>query len=355
MARIRANQSTVSYDVTISTFGLKGHSVVTQLTSAESKLLSDAISALESDFSFLDKLLVTLTPEITSSSPDIAVRAHYLPFRNGKPMTGELLDTIRAYICNFALSRAEIEDTHSLVKTSSPQDAMIAYNRLRDTASDIYIKAQKSTNRNGECGELLLYLLIEWFLKAPQVVAKMSLKTSTTMPVHGSDGIHVRYDQANDKLWFIWGESKLHASLDGAISAALKSVGEALKYEKQKTDLNLVKRNFDVSGLPTTVKATFLNHLNPLHESYFNKLDVSACLIGFDFDGFATLGSVRGNTLEDEFRKSLRTELVGACNKLQTATAANGITHHRLEMFFLPFESVDQLRIDFQNLIGWKS
>ena len=232
---------------------------------------------------------------------------------------------------------------------------MIAYNKLRDTAADLFIKAQKSTNRNGECGELLLYLLIEWFMKAPQVVAKMSLKTSGSMPVHGSDGIHAKYDDETGKLWFVWGESKLHATMAGALKAALASVADAIKFDKQKTDINLVRRNFDASGLPPGVKQALLDHLNPLRDAYYKKIDVSACLIGFDFPGFATLSGVAPEGLEDVFVDSLRAGIVNETATLGKLIKDNAIEHHRLELFFLPFESVDQLRVDFQNLIGWKS
>ena len=42
----------------------------------------------------------------------------------------------------------------------------------------------------GELGELLLFCFLKTHLKAPKILSKLELKTSTQMYVHGSDGIH---------------------------------------------------------------------------------------------------------------------------------------------------------------------
>jgi hypothetical protein len=196
--------------------------------------LGDMVASLKNNFSILSALIKTLAPSTTCGGGHITIRAHYLPFRNGKPRVGELLDVIRGYICNFAMSRAEIDSVHQKVSAMTPQERMVAYNKLRDDAADLFIKAQISTNRNGECGELLLYLLTEWILDAPQILAKMSMKTNASMPVHGSDGIHIKYDEALDKLIFFWGEAKLHATVNGAMASAVSSIANTLQYDKLK-------------------------------------------------------------------------------------------------------------------------
>jgi hypothetical protein len=313
------------------------------------------IASISNDFSHLETLIKTLIHTVKCEDGNVIIRVHYLPFRSGKPCTGELLDTIRGYICNFAMSRAEIEAVHNSVASASPQQRMIAYNKLRDDAADLFIKAQKSTNRNGECGELLLYLLTEWILEAPQVLAKMSLKTNAQMPVHGSDGIHVKYDPVTDGLIFFWGEAKLHATVTGALGSAITSISSALKYDKMKEDINLVRRYINFSGLPTMGQAKLLEFLDPLSPKSQKRTDASACLIGFDFDGFAKLSSVPTAQLEDKFKALLADGVKSATKDLETKLKAAGVSHHRMEVFFLPLQSVEELRIYFQNRIGWKS
>jgi hypothetical protein len=312
------------------------------------------IASLSNDFSNLGGLIKTLGKPSVSAAGNVTIRAHYLPFRNGKPMTGELLDTIRGYICNFAMSRAEIDAVHQSAVAMTPQQRMIAYNKLRDDAADLFIKAQKSTGRSGECGELLLYLLTEWILEAPQIMAKMSLKTNAQMPVHGSDGIHIKYDVSSDRLVFFWGEAKLHATIKGGIWKAVESIASTLKYDKLKEDINLVRRYVSLSGLLPEAQKKIVEFLDPLSPSYAKKLDASVCLIGFNFRGFSNLSSVPAANLEAHFERLLAIEIDLAQKKLEADLQKAGVTHHTMEVFFIPVISVDELRVDFQNRIGWK-
>lgn len=138
---------------------------------------------------------------------------------------------------------------------------------LRQEAFDLFKRAHVATNRNGEAGELILYLLTEWLLEAPQIVAKMSLKTNTEMPVHGADGAHVRYCAATGRLYIYWGEAKLYGSLDQAITEAAKSIAESLDDKKIKHEITLVKRHLDLSGLKPDAKA-MLDFLDPYGSGY---------------------------------------------------------------------------------------
>lgn len=313
---------------------------------------ADIVSSLQGNFSSLAKLIRSLAPK-TCSNDYITIRGHYLPFQGSKPRLGELLEHISLYICNFALSRSEIDIVHDRVRTASEQEKMLAYIALRDSAAELFIKAQKSTNRNGECGELLLYLLTEWVLEAPQLLAKMSMKTTSSMPVHSSDGIHVKFDSQSNKLIFFWGEAKIHKTIGSALSDAVESISTALDHSKLKEDIRLVRRFINTTGLPTTAQAKLVEYLDPLSDSYDQKIYASTCLIGFDFAAFSKLSSVNAGEIETFFTKQLELELEKATKSLQTLLANKNISHHRLEVFFLPVESVTQLRNDWQARIGW--
>lgn len=324
-----------------------------EIEANQSDGFSATVAALKNDFGHLGALIKTLgSPALCGEQ--VTIRAHYLPFRNGKPMSGELLDEIRLYICNFAMSRAEIDAAHAKADISSPQERLIIYNKLREDAADLFIKAQKSTSRNGECGELLLYLLTEWLLEAPQIMAKMSLKTNAQMPVHGSDGIHVKYDGASDKLIFFWGESKFHKTVKSGLSSAVESIASTIKYDKLKEDINLVRRYISLSGLDAKSQQKLVEYLDPLSPDYGKKVDASVCLIGFNFDGFAALDGVPSADLEATFCNLLQVAVAEATELLKELLSDAGVTHHQMEVFFLPVISVDELRIDFQNRIGWK-
>lgn len=66
-------------------------------------------------------------------------------------------------------------------------------------------------SNTGEGGEMLLYLLAERFLKVPQVLCKMDLKTDSHMHYHGADGVYASVNEGG-LLKLFWGESKVYAS-----------------------------------------------------------------------------------------------------------------------------------------------
>ena len=87
----------------------------------------------------------------------------YLPaISQGKPKILELVNTILDYVTTFALSRAQIDSLKESYKISSADEFRIKCERLQREAIALFIRAQKATNRNGEAGELLPYLLTEW-------------------------------------------------------------------------------------------------------------------------------------------------------------------------------------------------
>jgi Cap4 SAVED domain len=64
--------------------------------------------------------------------------------------------------------------------------------------------------------------LMECVFGAPQIVAKMDLKTSPKMEVFGSDGIHAKWNASDNCLDLFFGEAKLERNCPGG--ATLSSV-----------------------------------------------------------------------------------------------------------------------------------
>ncbi|WP_139768605.1 HamA C-terminal domain-containing protein, partial [Salmonella enterica] len=81
-----------------------------------------------------------------------------------------------------------------------------------------------SLSNSGEGGELILFLFAEKFLKLPQIICKMNLKTNPEMHYHGADGVHIGVDNQSQKLCLYWGESKLYSDLTQAIYKCMKSI-----------------------------------------------------------------------------------------------------------------------------------
>lgn len=310
------------------------------------------IAALASDHN-LDARLRTVTKTPSSKRPDVAVHAHYFPLRNGKPTMEEFVDRVLLKkLAKFCLPGSEIRKAKSRFATLTEDEIIEEGADLLNRAIDLFKKANKNTNRNGEFGEVIAYLLIESVLKAPQLVAKMSLKTSAQMPVHGSDGIHFNLDDGGN-LRLFWGEAKCHASVSAAIDSAAESIAENLTHDKMSHELFLVEHHADWESMPKGLSDALVKFLDPYHEEYNQRKDVSVMLLAFDFEAFSKLSGFKAEDAEAEFAKLLDTALPNLVERLDDALNDAKVPSHALHLFLLPVQSVAKMRERFQNRIGW--
>ena len=80
-----------------------------------------------------------------------------------------------------------------------------------DYAISRKVKKQYSKN-DGELGELLLFCFLESQLKAPKILSKLELKTTSGLYVNGADGVHfLKLEDGNYQL--IFGESKMYVDI----------------------------------------------------------------------------------------------------------------------------------------------
>ncbi|MBN9545440.1 MAG: DUF1837 domain-containing protein [Alphaproteobacteria bacterium] len=306
------------------------------------------LSSLRRDFSKLSARLKTVIHTVTCDNKLVTFRVYYPALRERKSTVSELVDALSTYLINFALPRSEVQEVLALKGTLSDDDYMQRIVILQQRATDLFKKAQKATNRNGEAGELILYLLTEWILKAPQLLAKMSLKTNPAMPVHGADGIHIGICPKTSKAILFWGESKLYDDLGRAITEAVND--DAVKHE-----LSLVQRYIDLSGLGAAQKKHILAYLDPFDDKSNDRIETCTCLLGFDFDGFQKLTKVDADKIDSTFEALVLAELKAAALKVAKALKTNGLEGHTMEIFLVPVPSVQKLRDLFQKKIGWKS
>lgn len=315
--------------------------------------LVEALDALKRDLSKLSLNFGAIDHAVETDCNGLRLRLHYPLFRQSKPMVSELIDAVSMYIVNFCLPRNQVADLESLYGTLSVPDFLHKFEAMRQEAYDLFKRAHIASNRNGEAGELILFLLTEWLLEAPQIIAKMSLKTNREMPVHGSDGVHVRYCQETARLYVYWGEAKLYKDINLAIAEAAKSIADSLTDEKIKHEISLVKRHLDFAGLSGAAKNAMLDLLDPFGSEYVNRHDVISCLIVFDFEEFATAEGM-GTSAESGFRELALKKLEAVAPSIASALAGKGMAYQAIEMFIIPVPSVARLRELFQNKIGWK-
>jgi hypothetical protein len=278
---------------------------------------------------------------------------HYPALRDGKATIEDLVRTISEYLMNFALPRRQVNELTAKYGIVSPEEFMALMQRALREAKSLFIKANKVTNRNGEGGELLLYILTEWILEAPQLLAKMPLKTSAQVAVHGADGVHVKYCHDSKKLSFFWGESKLYADVQSGIASAAKSIADALNDEKLAHEFSLISRYIDFSGLSDEAQTALLSYLDPNDEHSNERINITTCLIGFDFAAYAELSKLDAGKVEEHFRNEIMKILPDLSKKVAERLVAQNIAEERFELFFFPVPSVQDLRNLFQAEIGW--
>jgi len=265
----------------------------------------------------------------------------------------DFVELLSTKLIAFCLPRKEIRSTQErwvkLTTQKQVEDAV----RLHNRALDLFKRANRATNRNGEFGEVIAYLLIESVLRAPQLVAKMSLKTNSQMPVHGSDGIHFRLETPGGELRLFWGESKCYQSVEQAIMRAAESVAENLEHEKMSHELFLIEQHADLDDFPVELKEAILEFLDPYSEKSNLRLDTSVMLIAFDFDAYAKAEGAPPANAEAVFARHLAAELPILAARIDAALDHHAVPAHDLHVFFMPVPSITDMRDRFQSRIGW--
>ena len=152
-------------------------------------------------------------------------------------------------------------------------------------------KFKEYSKNDGELGELLLFCFLEAHLKAPKILSKLELKTSTKMYVNGADGVHfLELEDGNYQL--IFGESKMYKEIKSAFDKALKSLYEfkneinesgesksGINYERTLISDNLSKETFSED------EKKFLKALiYPSENQNFYVDDAFGIFVGFEIE-----------------------------------------------------------------------
>ena len=184
----------------------------------------------------INGVLKEFNPVNCTTSKDLNIQFHYIRFQDELPRTMDFIGQLRNFIPPYCLKREKLQN--------------ITPSRI----TQLYLEAKAKfvkTNTTGEPGELIVYFLLEGYLKLPKILSKMSLKTNSQMHVHGADGVHLGFEGQDAVLHF--GESKLHSTYSSAISTALASVKEFVSptkrngFQTQKDfEINILTDEIDI-------------------------------------------------------------------------------------------------------------
>jgi hypothetical protein len=244
------------------------------------------------------------------------------------------------------------------IPRSKLADAKARDNKFNSTeaVAELVEQAKRSFTdlaKSGEGGEMLLFLLAERFLKLPQILCKMDLKTDTRMHYHGADGVYAGVTPEGI-LKLYWGESKIYGDANAAIRDCLKSLAPfliELEHEEaeRERDLVLLSDKADLSN-PALTDAL---------KKYFDKSSVMSkrvqycgvALVGFDAPFYPKSGT---KAVANKIIEAAREELTGWSKSIGTRLKAEKLDQMEIELLCIPLPSAEGFRAAFLDAMGIK-
>lgn len=263
---------------------------------------------------------------------------------NGRVQPHRLAEFMRNTVADYAIPRSQLAKAKARdAKYNSTEAVAAVVEQARRSFTDLA--------KTGEGGEMLLFLLAERFLKLPQILCKMDLKTDPRMHYHGADGVYAGVT-AEGMLKLYWGESKIYKSAAAGIQACLASLAPFLvepEHEdaERERDLILLSDKADLSD-PALTEAL---------KRYFDKNSIMSkrvqycgvALIGFDA-AFYPVGQVK--VIADEIAEAARVGLESWRATIGERLKTEKLEQVEIELFCLPLPSADDFRAAFLKAMG---
>lgn len=251
---------------------------------------------------------------------------------------------MRNAVADYAIPRSQLAKAKERdLKYNSTEAVTALVEQARRSFTDL--------GKTGEGGEMLLFLLAERFLKLPQILCKMDLKTDTRMHYHGADGVYAGVT-AEGLLKLYWGESKIYKDTGSAIRDCLASLAPFLvepEHEdaERERDLILLSDKADLSdpGLTEALKRYFdKNSVMSKRVQY-----CGVALVGFDASFYPIDGA---KAVADEIAEAARAELETWTSRIGKRLKSEKLDMFEIEFFCLPLPSAEDFRSAFLKAMG---
>lgn len=315
----------------------------------------DNLLALLQNHSSLSNLIKTIEYAPWSDVPSVKVNFHYIDFDYNRYREDDFIEYLANNIISFCLPQTEIQE---VMANSTPQQLQ-ELTALFRKAQNLFIEVSKKKSqeeRAGEPGELILYCLLEGLLNAPQILAKMSLKLNTNIPVHGSDGIHVKFNEVNKVLTLFFGEAKLVANFKTAIQKALNSCIKIARNEDRvrTRELEIITSHLDVGKENAKLKKELIQYLSTYNRDsmLYPRHDIFACFIGFEYSIFKRLSEVPPEQIRQFFIDTYTKDMKKFAEDLKIKILESQANEYSFNFFILPFKSLKLFRHKFYKSIG---
>jgi hypothetical protein len=302
-------------------------------------------AALTGDPEALDVHLTLVERDVLIDGHAVNIHCHCLTVDgNGHVQPRRLAEFMRNTVADYAIPRSQLAKAKARdAKYNSTEAVAAVVEQARRSFTDVA--------RTGEGGEILLFLLAERFLRLPQILCKMDLKTDPRMHYHGADGVYAGVT-ADGMLKLYWGESKIYKSAAAAIQACLTSLAPFLlepehENAERERDLILLSDKADLSD-PALTEAL---------KRYFDKNSIMSkrvqycgvALVGFDA---AFYPGDQVKIIADEIAEAARVELESWRATIGERLKTEKLEQVEIELFCLPLPSADGFRAAFLKAMG---
>jgi hypothetical protein len=296
----------------------------------------DFTKHLEASKASCNACLDSISVELARGGIPATVRFQHLRFdsKTNRPMFKQLAECLADHLVSYCFS----------AKRRGKPRTSADYGKLHREARELL----RLTKTSGESGEALIYLLLETVLDAPQMVAKMDLKTNPKMESFGSDGIHMKWDKSARCVDVYFAEAKLEQSLTKAVTNAVKSLTDFHTKEMFEHELRLVTGHFKHADEPTRQAVIRIIENKELDTSCRIR---HACLIGYNWNEYKKLPAAITRELTAEFRRRYSADRARLHELVETHFAAFNRKTLAFEIFFLPFEKVQDFRDAFYKAV----
>ncbi len=319
----------------------------------EPAALLSALKAMLKDHQSLNLRLVEVPFDWKTDVHRLSGKFYYIQFStDGVPTLPEFVEYLFECLIPFCLPKKKYIP---ILEKANPTVDYPKILRLGEEAKSLFIRAKSQITNGGEPGELILYVLLEWALRAPRMVSKMYMKTNSKMPVHGTDGLHLGYDAASDQMTIYFGESKIFEKFSDAASSAFSSIADLINNTEQVTrEIEILNNLSDIETVAEPFRSRIFDYINPYSNSAatLNKCIVHACLLGFEYSAYKRILKKSPSEIKALFEKQYRKRIASACRVIERHYGKKLPVTTNLHLFLLPFPSMKDLRKLFYSKIG---
>ncbi len=302
-------------------------------------------AALTGDPEALDIHLSLVERDLLIDGNAVKIHCHCLTVDgNGRVQPRRLAEFMRNAVADYAIPRTQLAKAKARDQKYNTTEAV----------GGLVEQAKRSFTdlaQTGEGGEMLLFLLAERFLKLPQILCKMDLKTDRRMHYHGADGVYAGVTPEGI-LKLYWGESKVYNDMASAVRDCLSSLAPFLiepEHEdaEREQDLILLSDKADLSN-PALTEAL---------KRYFDKNSIMSkrveycgvALIGFDADFYPGDGA---KAIGDQLVDAARSQLARWKGRIGNRLREERLGGIDIEFFCIPLPSAEGFRDAFLKAMG---